>query len=68
MWFPKSWTEKDIRHAGEHVAGLKHNRHSPDGTTLYGIWKGVKVGVKLTHGKISTVFPTHDQPMKKGKK
>ena len=61
-WFPKSWSEKDIKHAGEHVAGLKHNRHQPDGSTLYGTWKGVRVGVKLTHGRISTVFPTYEQP------
>ena len=26
-WFPKSWSEKDIKHAGEHVANLKRNRH-----------------------------------------
>lgn len=25
-WFPRSWSNKDIRHAGEHVAGLKKNR------------------------------------------
>lgn len=67
-WFPKNWSAKDIRHAGEHVAGLKHNRHQPDGSTLYGTWKGVRIGVKLTHGKISTVFPTYDQPTKKGSK
>ena len=66
-WFPKNWSEKDIRHAGEHVTGLRKNRHKPDGSTLFGIWKGVKIGVKLTNGKISTVFPTYDQP-KKGSK
>ena len=60
-WFPKSWTEKDIRHAGEHVAGLKSNRHVPDGETIYGNYKGVRVGVKRTHGKIATVFPDADQ-------
>lgn len=67
-WFPKGWSEKDIRHAGEHVAGLKHNRHPREGTTIYGTWKGVRVGVKLTNGKISTVFPTYEQPMQKGRK
>ena len=56
-WFPKTWTEKDIRKAGEHVAGLKSNRHSPDGTKIYGNYKGVRVGVIKTHGKIATVFP-----------
>ena len=60
-WFPSSWSNKDIRRAGEHVAGLKHNRHSPDGKTMWGVYKGVRVGVKKTNGKISTVFPDSDQ-------
>lgn len=60
-WFPKSWTEKDIRRAGEHVAGLKSNRRVADGKTIYGIYKGVRVGVKRTNGKIATVFPDSDQ-------
>lgn len=60
-WFPKTWTNKDIRRAGEHVAGLKHNRHSPDGVTMWGVYKGVRIGVKKTKGKISTVFPDSDQ-------
>ena len=60
-WFPKSWTSKDIKHAGEHVAGLKVNRKVKDGTAIYGIYKGVRVGVKRTNGKISTIFPDSDQ-------
>ena len=60
-WFPKSWSKKDIKHAGEHVAGLKGNRHTKDGVTIYGTYKGVRVGVKRTHGKVSTVFPDIDQ-------
>lgn len=60
-WFPKSWTTKDIRHAGEHVAGLKRNRHAQDGKAVYGIYKGVRVGVIRTNGKIATVFPDADQ-------
>ena len=60
-WFPKTWTNKDIRRAGEHVAGLKHNRHAKDGDTIYGTYKGVRVGVKRTHGKISTIFPDINQ-------
>lgn len=60
-WFPKSWREKDIRHAGEHVAGLKKNRHIPDGIKVYGVYKGVRVGIIKTHGKIATVFPDSDQ-------
>lgn len=59
--FPKSWTEKDIRHAGEHVAGLKRNRHVKDGVAIYGVYDNVRVGVIRTNGKIATVFPDADQ-------
>jgi len=61
-WFPKEWTEKDIRRAGEHVAGLKSNRHISDGKTIFGIYKGVRVGVIRTNGHIATVFPDIVQP------
>lgn len=72
-WFPKSWSNKDIRHAGEHVAGLKSNRKVPDGQPIFGTYKGVRVGVIRTHGKIATVFPDTDQSSairkrKKGRK
>lgn len=60
-WFPKSWTEKDIRRAGEHVASLKANRRVADGIRVYGVYKGVKVGIIKTCGKIATVFPDSDQ-------
>lgn len=60
-WFPRSWTTKDIRRAGEHVAGLKDNRRVSDGKTIYGVYKCVRVGVKRTNGKIATVFPDSNQ-------
>ena len=60
-WFPSNWTDKDIKRAGSHVAGLKGNRHTPDGVTVYGTYKGVRVGVIRTNGKISTVFPDSNQ-------
>ncbi len=60
-WFPKSWTKKDIKHAGEHVAGLKGNRKIPDGVKVYGVYKGVRVGIIRTNGKPATVFPDTDQ-------
>lgn len=66
-WFPSNWTSKDIKHAGEHVANLKGNRHVKDGVTVYGMWKGVRVGVIRTHGQIGTIFPDSKQPYKKGK-
>jgi hypothetical protein len=67
-WFPKNWTSKDIKHAGEHVANLKCNRHAPDGKRLYGMWKGVRVGVIKTHGQIGTIFPDSKQSIKRGGK
>ncbi len=68
-WFPKEWTSKDIKRAGEHVAKLKQNRHSKDGVAVFGMWKGVRVGVIRTHGQIGTIFPDAHQPYgKRGKK
>lgn len=67
-WFPKDWTSRDIRHAGEHVANLRGNRHSKNGEAVFGTWKGVRVGVIRTNGKIATIFPDSKQPYKKGKK
>lgn len=66
-WFPESWTSKDIKHAGEHVANLKGNRHRPDEIAVFGMWKGVRVGVIRTHGQIGTIFPDSTQPVKKGR-
>ena len=60
-WFPSSWSDKDIKRAGSHVASLKGNRHVPNGVIVYGTYKGVRVGVMRTNGKISTVFPDSDQ-------
>ena len=60
-WFPKSWSDKDIRRAGEHVASLKGNRKTQDGVRAYGVFKGVRVGIMKTNGKIATVFPDSDQ-------
>ena len=60
-WFPKTWKEKDIRRAGEHVAGLKSNRRLPNGVAAFGVYKGVRVGIIRTNGKIATVFLDTDQ-------
>lgn len=53
--------------AGEHVVRLKHNRRVEDGKTIWGVYKGVRVGVKKTHGQVATVFPdSRQQPRKNG--
>lgn len=69
IWFPSNWSRKDILRAGEHVASLKVNKHVKDGMNMYGTWKGVRVVVKKTNGKISTIFPDINQiSKKKGRK
>ena len=67
-WFPRSWTSKDIKRAGEHVANLKSNksRSVKDGQPIFGMWKGVRVGVIRTKGIIGTIFPDSVQPYTKG--
>lgn len=60
-WFPKKWTEKDIKRAGEHVASLRQNRHVPNGKIVFGVYKGVRVGVIKTNGQPGTIFPDSDQ-------
>ena len=68
-WFPKGWSEKDVKRAGSHVASLKKNRKAKDGQTVYGMYKGIRVGIIKTNGKIATVFPDTNQPGgRKGKK
>ena len=44
-----------------HVAGLKTNRHIANGVKVFGIYKGVRVGIMRTNGKIATVFPDSNQ-------
>jgi len=56
-WFPESWSIKDMVRAGEHIANLKHNRGVASGITIWGTWKGVRIGVIKTKGQIATIFP-----------
>lgn len=60
-WFPKSWKQKDVVKATEHVLGLKKNAHAKDGQKLYGKYNGVWVVVIKTHGTVGTVFPDSNQ-------
>ena len=56
-WFPQNWTGSDIAHAGEYVGNLPENRNVADGVSAFGEYKGVRVGVIHTNGRISTIFP-----------
>ena len=60
-WFPRNWTDRTIRRAGEYVASLKANRNAPNGKIMFGVYRRVRVGVIKTNGKIATVFPDSDQ-------
>ncbi|MGX9707790.1 EndoU domain-containing protein [Laceyella tengchongensis] len=60
-WFPESWSEDDIKNAGEYVANLPGNTNVADGMTVFGVYKGVRVGVIRTNGKIGTIFPDAGQ-------
>lgn len=55
-WFPKSWTRKDIKAAAKYVLSLKKNQRL-DKQAKTGCYKGVKVGVYASKGKVDTVFP-----------
>lgn len=68
MWFPSQWTMEDIVRAGEHVSGLKFNRHKPEGIILWGTYKGVRVGIIKRNGQIQTIFPAENQPKTKGRR
>jgi hypothetical protein len=57
-WFPEKWTATDIKNAGEYVVNNTPNFDTiPDGKPVYGVYKGVRVGVIKTGGKPATVFP-----------
>lgn len=59
-WFPKSWTRRTIKKAGEKVANsVKYKLR--DGIKLFGTYRNVKVAVIRTNGKIATVFPYYKQ-------
>lgn len=59
-WFPKSWTRKTIKRAGEKTINSVPYK-LPDGMNMFGTYKKVKVVVKRTHGKPATIFPYYKQ-------
>ncbi len=60
VWFPKSWTRNTIRKAGEKIINSIPYKLD-DGKNLFGKYKKVKIAVKRTFGKVSTIFPYHKQ-------
>ncbi len=60
-WFPESWTETDIKNAGEYVANIPQNVNIPDGTWIFGEYNGVRVGIIKNNGKIDTIIPDNSR-------
>ncbi len=63
-WFPKEWTEDDVRNAGTYVA----NKGTGSGAIKFADYKGVKVGIFVdADGSPTTIFPHNmEQPKKDG--
>lgn len=61
-WFPKDWTEADIKAAGKELANSEEARNAKGKTTIKGTYKGVNVGIIVENGKIKTIYPDYDQP------
>lgn len=61
-WFPKEWTPRTIRKAGEYVARIHKDKPQPDGVVFKGLYRGVRVCIIRTNGIIGTVFPDCMQP------
>lgn len=60
-WFPKNWTAKTIKAAGQYVMSLKKNKKRKDRQPYTGYYKGVKVGTYTNKGFVSTIFPWYIQ-------
>ena len=56
-WFPESWTEIDIKCAGEYVANLPENADLPDGVWVFGEYNEVRTGIIKNNGNIGTIIP-----------
>lgn len=54
VWFPKSFTRKDILKAGQFVA---YGKKVKDGEKKYKNYKNIIVGIIRRKGKIVTIFP-----------
>ncbi|MEW7278196.1 EndoU domain-containing protein [Aquimarina sp. 2201CG1-2-11] len=56
-WFPDSWSSSDISDAGKYVGSLSENANLADGVAAFGNYRGVRVGIIKTDGKVGTIFP-----------
>ncbi|MFS3915862.1 T7SS effector LXG polymorphic toxin [Bacillus australimaris] len=56
-WFPENWTESDIAAAGAKIVESPDFSKVENGVTIFGEYKGVRVGVIKTNGEVGTIFP-----------
>uniref|UniRef100_UPI0011A06A34 T7SS effector LXG polymorphic toxin n=1 Tax=Bacillus pumilus TaxID=1408 RepID=UPI0011A06A34 len=56
-WFPENWTESDIAEAGAKIVKSPDFSKVENGVTIFGEYKGVRVGVIKTNGEVGTIFP-----------
>ena len=59
-WFPKNWTRKTIKNAGEKTINSRPYK-LPDGRIMFGAHKKVKIGVIRNNGIVRTIFPCYKQ-------
>lgn len=59
-WFPKSWTRKTIKDAGERIINSVPYK-LPDDMDMFGTHKKVKVMIKRRKGRPTTIFPYYKQ-------
>lgn len=59
-WFPKNWSESDIRKAGKAVLKA-YKGEIQNGTKITGWYNNVKVGIIVRNHQIVTIFPTNEQ-------
>lgn len=60
-WFPDNWSEKQIFEAGDYIAKLPSNANLPDGIWTFSEYKGVRVGIIKTDGKVGTIIPDNSR-------
>jgi hypothetical protein len=60
LWFPKNWTESDIRKASKAILKF-HKGEIKNGIKIVGWYNNVKVGIIINNHQITTIFPTKEQ-------
>lgn len=60
-WFPKSWDEKDLKKASQHIMNIKRNKKRENGFPIQGKYHKIKIGIYTNKGYITSIFPWYIQ-------